>query len=105
LYRRKLAPGGVIAMHLSNLYFELGPVAEALARDARMASLWREDMRLTAQDLANGKSGSQWIVLGHPVAALGGLLADTNWKRLPIPTDAPVWTDDFSSTLTALRRR
>ena len=105
LYRRKLAPGGVVAMHLSNLYFELGPVAEALARDARMASLWREDVRLTTLDLAYGKSGSQWIVLGSPVSSLGGLVRDTAWKHLAIPPDAPVWTDDFSSTWRALRRR
>ncbi|MCC7051990.1 MAG: fused MFS/spermidine synthase [Gemmatimonadaceae bacterium] len=105
LYRRKLAPGGVVAMHLSNLFFELGPVAEALARDARMASLWREDVRLSALDLAWGKSASQWIVLGSPATALGGLARDTAWKHLDIPADAPVWTDDFSSTLRALRRR
>ena len=105
LYRRKLAPGGVVAMHLSNLYFDLAPVAEALARDARMASLWREDVRLTSEDLANGKSGSQWIVLGSPAASLGGLVKDTAWKRLSIPANAPVWTDDYSSTLRALRQR
>lgn len=105
LYRRKLAPGGVVTFHLSNLWFELGPVAESLARDARMASLWREDVRLSALDLAYGKSASQWIVLGSPASSLGGLVRDTAWKRLAIPSDAPVWTDDYSSTLTALRRR
>ena len=103
LYRRKLAPGGVIAMHVSNLYFDLAPIVAALARDAGMVSHLNDDARLTQAQHAAGKLESEWIVLSEPGTDLRSLLADPTWTRQVGSADRRVWTDDFSSTLSALR--
>jgi SAM-dependent methyltransferase len=101
LYRRKLAPGGVIALHISNLYFNLAPVVAALAADAGMVMRLRDEVTLSAAESARGKSTSDWVVLAEREADLGTLLALPRWERV-VPA-ATVWTDDFSSALSAMR--
>ncbi|HEU5100772.1 MAG TPA: fused MFS/spermidine synthase, partial [Roseiflexaceae bacterium] len=49
LYLRKLAPGGVLAFHISNLYLDLKPALGNLAADAGLASLARDDLVLSAE--------------------------------------------------------
>lgn len=101
LYRRKLAPGGVIALHISNLYFHLAPVVSALAADAGMVMRLRDEATLSATESARGKTTSDWVVLAEREADFGTLLALPRWER--VTPAATVWTDDFSSTLSALR--
>ena len=36
VYRRHLAPGGIIAVHISNTYLRLGPVVQRLAENCGM---------------------------------------------------------------------
>ncbi len=101
LYRRKLAPGGVIALHISNQYFDLAPVVAALASDAGMVSRLRDETSLSAGDAARGKNTSDWIVIAEREADLSTLLTLVRWEKVrPAPT---VWTDDFSSALSAMR--
>jgi SAM-dependent methyltransferase len=101
LYRRKLAPGGVLALHISNLYFNLAPVVSALAADAGMVMRLRDEVTLSAAESAQGKSTSDWVVVAERESDLGSLLALPRWERVaPART---VWTDDFSSALSALR--
>jgi spermidine synthase len=104
LYRRKLAAGGVIAMHVSNLYFELVPVVEALARDAGMVSLVRRDAP-TLADAQRGKSVSTWMVLAASERDLASLASAGRWTVPSRASSGAPWTDDFSSALSALRVR
>lgn len=101
LYRRKLAPGGVIAFHISNQYFNLAPVVAALASDAGMVSRLRDEASLTDIEAAQGKSTSDWIIVAERESDLGTLLALPRWQR--VRPAKSVWTDDFSSALSALR--
>jgi SAM-dependent methyltransferase len=101
LYRRKLAPGGVIALHISNQYFDLAPVVAALARDAGMVSRFRDESTLAAGDAARGKNTSDWIVVAERESDLGTLLLLGRWAEVRPATS--VWTDDFSSALSAMR--
>lgn len=103
LYRRKLVPGGVIVMHVSNLYFHLAPIVADLARDAGLVSYLNDDARVTPEQQREGKLESEWIVLSEPQTDLRSLLADSSWQRQRPPAARRVWTDDFSSTLSALR--
>ena len=101
LYRRKLAPGGVIALHISNQYFDLAPVVAALAADAGMVARLRDESTLTTTEAARGKNTSDWIVVAEREADLATLLTLPRWEKV-VPA-ASVWTDDFSSALSALR--
>ncbi|HYW49055.1 MAG TPA: fused MFS/spermidine synthase, partial [Gemmatimonadaceae bacterium] len=104
LYRARLAPGGVIALHVSNRYFDLPPVVDALAYDARMVSLVQYDNDVSEAEALNGKAGSVWMLLADSVGHFGRLTRDPRWQMQPGRSRSPVWTDDFSSTLSALRR-
>ena len=40
----KLAPGGLLAFHISNQYLNLKPVLGDLARDAGLVALYQDDL-------------------------------------------------------------
>ena len=64
LYQRKLAPGGVLAFHISNLYLDLKPALGNLSADAGLAGLWRDDLVIDAEEQASGRpvrSGRSWV--------------------------------------------
>jgi hypothetical protein len=103
LYRAKLAPGGVLAFHISNQYLDLKPVLGDLARDAGLIALFQDDLVLDPDEAARGKSASQWVIMARDQAEFGALSSDRRWQPLAGRPDAAVWTDDFSSILSVLR--
>jgi spermidine synthase len=102
---RKLAPGGVLAFHISNLHLDLEPVFANLARDAQLACLTRDDTDVPAELRAQGKAPSVWLVMARRADDLAPLARDPRWR--PGRTDArlAVWTDDYSSLLSVFRWR
>jgi hypothetical protein len=102
LYLRKLAPAGVMALHISNRYLELGPVAGNLARDAGLVARWWDDVDF---DPENGRDQSTWVVLARRTEDLGGLEASVRWTPLEARDSLPVWTDDHSNILRVFRWR
>src|SRR5262249_44426445 len=79
LYRRKLAPDGVIAFHISNRFLALAPVLGALARDAGLVSRVRHDADPSVAEQRSGKSPSIWLVMAPRDADLGSLATDPLW--------------------------
>ncbi len=82
-YVQRLQPGGVVAMHISNRYFDFVPVVGRLATDAG----------LDAQVFETATS--TWMVLGAAADLPGWDAVTTDYGR--------VWTDDYSDLLGALR--
>ncbi|HEU5098600.1 MAG TPA: hypothetical protein VFU22_06245, partial [Roseiflexaceae bacterium] len=105
LYLRKLAPGGVLAFHISNLYLDLKPALGNLAADAGLAGLSRDDLVLSTEEQAGGKNGSQWAIMGRSAADLGAPAGDSRWQPLQPQPATAIWTDDYSSILSAFRWR
>ena len=105
LYLDKLADGGVLLFHISNRRLDLKPVVGNLAQDAGLVALWCDDIRLKAADVLDGKEPSQWVALARHEAALGPLLSDGRWRRLPPAPGLRLWTDDFSNVLQVIRWR
>lgn len=102
LYLRKLAPGGVLAFHISNWHLDLEPVFANLARDTGIPCLVRDDTTLTPEMQARGKSPSVWVAMARAPADLTFLAKDSRWQPARTSGDAP-WTDDFSSLLRVFR--
>jgi hypothetical protein len=100
VYLRKLAPGGLLAFHISNRYIDLRPVLAGLARDASLACRVRVDP--TADD-TTGKSASTWVVMARDPGALGVLTGDPRWVEPAARPGMPVWTDDYSDVLSVIR--
>ena len=102
LYVSRLAPGGVIALHISNLHLSLSPVLGRLAEAEGLAVLWQREPA-TAGSFENGKFPSEWMILAREYGDLGSLAADPRWKPPPVLPSTPLWTDDFSNILGVLR--
>jgi hypothetical protein len=104
IYRQRLAPGGILALHISNRSLNLEPVTRGLARYLG----WQARMVLVAPDLLdenpNAESSSRWVLLTEKRETFAGSkIRDTivGWStsRDPVIT----WTDDFASLWPILR--
>ena len=97
-YMRKVKPGGMLVLHLSNRYFSLAPIVAAAAHDMGLAGA----ARLRAGDVVEGTQlpiyGTLVVALSRSTTALEPLF-DMGWARLrPVPGVA-AWTDDWSNLL------
>ncbi len=99
LYRRHLAPGGILAFHISNQHINLGPpialLAESSGLEARLFS--------TVSNQTPGEFGSTWILVTDNPAffELPRVAAHAFAPRLK--PGLRVWTDDYSALLPVLR--
>jgi hypothetical protein len=95
LYRRRLAPGGLLLLHVSNLVLNLEPVAAGMARHLG----WKQVLLVSGQDLQTGESDASWVLMTANVDFLrqsgieNGAVHWVGGKR-PAPI---IWTDDFAS--------
>jgi spermidine synthase len=93
VYRRHLAPGGIIAFNVSNDFVELAPVVEQLARNAGMQAVRVIDHEDPAREVFD----SEWVL----VTANASFLADSSVVRarqaIEVPAGLRLWTDDYSS--------
>lgn len=103
LEARALAPGGLMAVHVSNRYLDLVPVVARTAASAGLLGRVRlDDMGEHPEAAtAQGRTTSRWVVLARREADLGPLLEDRRWRPL-VADDAPPWTDDHAHVLGAL---
>ncbi|MCA1594208.1 MAG: fused MFS/spermidine synthase, partial [Acidobacteria bacterium] len=102
LYLSKLAPGGLVAFHLSNRTLNLDTVVGGLAHAASLPALVFDD---STYDPASGRDASRWAVVARRPEDLRPLDADARWR----PPDERehkfvVWTDDFSNIAGVFRR-
>ncbi|HEX2053474.1 MAG TPA: fused MFS/spermidine synthase [Actinomycetota bacterium] len=104
LYFDKVAPGGVVAIHISNRYLDLRPVLSNLSYDLGIAGLYAFNQQ-TLEHLRQGKSASHWVVLARSASDLEQLSVQTGWTRLVAEPGARVWTDDFSDVFSVFRWR
>jgi hypothetical protein len=102
LYLAKLAPGGVLALNISNRTLALEPVIGTIARTAGLVARTRNDRRVDAAERLAGRVESQWVAMARRPEDLGALRDDPRWPAAADPDLAP-WTDDFASLLSALR--
>lgn len=103
LYMRKLAPGGMLGFHISNLYLQLGPTLGALAHDAGLMCLTADDTGVSQAQIDEGKFPSQWLVIARSRTDLGALGTDVRWKIATVPPETQLWTDDYSNLLRVIK--
>jgi len=100
LYLRKLSPGGILAVHISNRFLDLEPVVAGSAAAAGLAGLSRFD-RVTEARARAFEMSSDWMVLSRSPADLAPLAPDKRW--VPPRHTSHGWTDDASDLWGALR--
>jgi hypothetical protein len=97
-YLRHLRPDGALAVHISNRYLDLAPLAAALARERRLEPMFVE--RKPPAD--NGEFTSSWIVATSNRELLENLRRAGAQPAAGRPRLRP-WTDDYSNILTLLK--
>jgi predicted O-methyltransferase YrrM len=99
LYQRHLAPGGVVAFHISNQYLDLAPEVALLATSANMqAKVVDSPANYERAELA-----ASWVLVSsnteffqQPDIALAA-------RTVPARAGLRLWTDDYSSLLPIMR--
>ncbi|MES2902650.1 MAG: fused MFS/spermidine synthase [Pseudomonadota bacterium] len=106
LYRRKLAPGGLLMVHISNRYLDLLPVVAGATDDG-----WLAASRLylpNAVERRENARGSLWVALSDDAATLDALqraAGPDQWQPLVAQPGFAPWTDDRSSILPLIKWR
>ncbi len=106
VYLQHLQQDGLIAIHISNLHFDLRRVTDALAAASDLHATTLEtapvmDNKTGTQSLI--EPGSRWVLLARDAE----LLNQPRYKQIeakgPLPADRHVlWTDDFSNLIEVL---
>jgi hypothetical protein len=92
VYRRHLAPGGLLLLHISNRVLNLEPVARGMAQHLG----WKPVLLIAGDDQQTGESASSWVLLTPNTeflerTGLGSMVSPWT-RRTPL-----LWTDDFVS--------
>ncbi|MCZ0736528.1 fused MFS/spermidine synthase, partial [Phreatobacter sp. AB_2022a] len=102
VYRRKLAPGGLVALHVSNRHMELSPAVAATAAAQGLAA--RGIAYVSPPEAVEAKRFSATVVVvAEQADSFGRLDAAHGWQ--PVRSDARPWTDDYSNIVGAIIAR
>jgi spermidine synthase len=97
LYQRHLRNNGILCIHISNLHFDLQPVAEGLAKDIGMHSVCVQTM----PDKDLGTNLCHWMLLSKQPIPDDIVTAA---EEINVPSDSNLlWTDEWSNLLSVLR--
>ncbi|MGH6642817.1 MAG: spermidine synthase, partial [Bradyrhizobium sp.] len=102
IYKEKLAPQGVVAMHVSNRHLELSSVVVGIA-DANDMKSWvfSEDSGRDSEYIFS----TSVVVSARQEADVGSLASSDKWAETEAEDHQRVWTDDYSNVLGAVWRR
>jgi hypothetical protein len=101
VYRRHLAPGGILAFHVSNQYLdltsEIAALADASGMEARLVD--------TPPQEARGEFRATWVLVTNNAAFLAQPQVAAFARQIPPKPGLRAWTDDYSSLLPLLQWR
>jgi SAM-dependent methyltransferase len=98
-YVRVIKPDGVIAFHLTNLYLNLPPVVEQIARAAGFQAVLVADRPTTVELIAP----SDWVLVTRNAAFLHDPELAAHIRAITPRSGLPGWTDQFTNLLQVLK--
>ena len=107
IYLDRLKPGGVLALHLTNNFLSLGPIAFRVADELGWPAYGLNSSVLSAAALRKKtESPSTWVVVTRRRDVKSDVLITTSDDvRENIRASISLWTDDFVNILQAIGRR
>jgi spermidine synthase len=99
VYRRHLAPGGVIAAHVSNRHVDLAPVLA----NAAEAFAWQTVEVNAETDPQRAATASQWMLLTDNARFLADPIVQAAAGKLGQYAEVRMWTDEYSNLLPLLK--
>jgi hypothetical protein len=104
LYARKIAPNGIVVMHLSNRHLELASVVGGIAQANGMVMRLNDDETEDADD-DEYRFESTVAAVARKDEDLGALVKSEHWEvKQPDPAQW-VWTDDYSNIIGSVIRK
>ncbi|MDH5557378.1 MAG: fused MFS/spermidine synthase, partial [Alphaproteobacteria bacterium] len=100
IYRRKLAPGGVILVHISNRYLDLEPVLGRITLETGFFGVVQNHEEGT--NAAMLRYPSIWVAMARSPGDIAELAPDMRWEPLR-GAKAALWTDDYVNVLATIR--
>lgn len=104
LYTERLAPGGILVLHISNRHMELESVIATMARELGLAARAKYFKPSNEAVNLDEPLPTHVVVLARSDADFGGLDEATGWRPLN-DQNTEAWTDDFSNIVTSIWRR
>jgi hypothetical protein len=101
-YLDRITPDGLLAIHISNRYFDLEPVLTRTAADLGLSGV-AQRLVPTQDQVADGAQDSLWVMLTPDERAHAATFAAPGARRLDPDDAGPAWTDSFSDVLGTLR--
>src|SRR5262245_36681684 len=104
IYRKKIVPEGIVAIHVSNRHLELASVVAGIAKANDMVSRVNEGGDVSEND-------AEYVFLGTVVVAANkdeyfGPIAQSEFWELQRPDPKQwVWTDDYSNIIGSIIRK
>jgi hypothetical protein len=104
IYRKKIVPEGIVAIHVSNRHLELASVVAGIAKANDMVSRVNEGGDVSEND-------AEYVFLGTVVVAANkdeyfGPIAKSEYWELQRPDPKQwVWTDDYSNIIGSIIRK
>jgi hypothetical protein len=104
VYKSKLAPGGIVTLHVSNQYLALDDVAVGIAGANGMKTWIYDD---TDEDENDEKYiyTSDVAISASNAEDVGELASSKHWKLTTPDAAQRVWTDDYSNIIGAVARK
>lgn len=102
VFARKIVPGGIVLMHVSNKHMELASVVAGVAQANGLVAIASEGK--AGNDDDEHRFSSSVVAVARSEADFGELLTSDDWAAAkPDPRDW-VWTDDYSNVIGAMIR-
>ena len=102
VYFKHLNPAGVLAIHISNIHFNLDPLIYNMAKEFKMDSILIEE----SSDSSIGVKGSSWVLISKNQDFLQHervIPYITPWSD-EIKEFEIIWTDDYSNVVKLLKK-
>jgi len=103
-YLVRLAPHGVIAVHVSNRHMELASVVAAVGKAEGLEAYERQDDR-AGNFTEDYRANAEVVALARDAADFGDLPSRLGWRELRPTPGVAAWTDDYSDVLHAILRK
>ncbi len=98
MYLSKLQTGGILAVHISNRFFDLSRLLGGIAKQLGV----RAYVKSFPKDAATHTELSEWVILMRPETVSESLLQQKQWSLLH-DYGVLIWTDQYSNLLPFLK--
>ncbi len=104
LYLKKLAPGGIIAMNISNRYLDLKPVLTKIAEELGMTIYFKSHApEITDDRKTRLYTPSIFAVMSEDPIKVATFVEEYDWKPYAgDTTHVKAWTDDYANIIGSL---